>query len=117
MPSTTTFETGDIVSVEFPYSDLRGSKRRPGLVLSCDDEDLLLARVTTRPPREPGDVALSDWAGAALPRPSTVRLTKLATVDRRLVLLRIGRVSDDDGKRVFRALEDWLTAVGEILGR
>jgi hypothetical protein len=51
MPSMTSFETGDVVSVEFPYSDFQGRKRRPGLVLSGDEEDLLLARITTRPAR------------------------------------------------------------------
>jgi hypothetical protein len=54
----TNFDPGDIVSVEFPYWDLQGRKRRPGLVLSGDDEDLLLARITTRPAREAGDMSL-----------------------------------------------------------
>ena len=43
MPSTTSFKIGDIVSVQFPYSDLQGSKRRPGLVLDVDEKDVLLA--------------------------------------------------------------------------
>jgi hypothetical protein len=49
MPSTTSFKVGDIVSVNFPYSDLQGYKRRPGLVLHFDQQDLLLARITTQP--------------------------------------------------------------------
>ena len=84
--STTSFRPGEVVSVEFPYSDFQGRKRRPGLVLSADDEDLLLARITTRPPRDSGDIALAEWRAASLPKPSTVRLAKLATVDHRLVL-------------------------------
>ena len=107
----TSFETGDIVSVEFPYSDLQGRKRRPGLVLSGDDEDLLLARITTRPALGEGEVALADWSGAGLPKPSTVRLTKLATVDRRLVLRRIGRLSPEDGAALIRSLREWLEAL------
>jgi len=104
----TSFETGDVVSVEFPYSDLQGRKRRPGLVLSGDEEDLLLARITTRPARAAGDFALADWSGAGLPKPSTVRLTKLATVDRRLVLRQIGRISPKDGSALVRSLRSWL---------
>ena len=72
----TNFDPGDIVSVDFPYSDLQGRKRRPGLVLSGDNEDLLLARITTRPAAEQGDIALSGWSEAGLPRPSTIRLAK-----------------------------------------
>ncbi len=66
-------ETGDVVAVDFPYSDLQGRKRRPGLVFSIDESDILLARITTRPPREPEDVLPENWSAAALPKPSTVR--------------------------------------------
>ena len=76
-------DIGDIVSVEFPFSDLLGRKRRPGLVLAVDTHDALLARLTTHPPRDLNDTALRLWAEAGLPQPSTVRLTKLATIDRR----------------------------------
>lgn len=27
------YKVGDVVSIEFPFSDLQGQKRRPGLVL------------------------------------------------------------------------------------
>jgi len=54
----TNCEVGDIVSVEFRFSDLQGEKRRPGLVLAADDIDVLLARLTTHPPRGTSDVAL-----------------------------------------------------------
>lgn len=107
----TPFEPGDLVSIEFPYSDLQGRKRRPGLVLSIDKEDVLLARITTRPPRSDGDVPIKDWMSSALPKPSTVRLAKLATVDTRLVLHRIGRISPADGKSVLQALSKWLLAL------
>lgn len=43
------FRVGEIVSVEFPFSDLQTHKRRPGLVLISSDVDLLVARVTTHP--------------------------------------------------------------------
>jgi len=108
----TNFDPGDIVSVEFPYSDLQGRKRRPGLVLSGDDEDVLLARITTRPAREAGDVTRVEWSEAGLP-PSTVRLAKLATVDRRLVIRRIGRIGAADGSNVLGALGKWLQATAD----
>jgi mRNA interferase MazF len=109
----TNFDPGDIVSVEFPYSDLQGRKRRPGLVLSGDKEDVLLARITTRPVREVGDVNLVEWSEAGLPRPSTVRLAKLATVDQRLVIRRIGRIGTTDGSNIVEALEKWLREMAD----
>ncbi len=99
----TKFRAGDIVSVEFPFSDLQTRKRRPGLVLVAGDVDLLIARMTTRPPRDPSDVVLNHWAEIGLPRASTVRLTRLATVDRRLVRHNIGRLHPEDSQAVAQA--------------
>ena len=50
--SMTEFKAGDVVSVEFPFSDLGTYKRRPGLVLVSGDADLLMARLTTHAPRD-----------------------------------------------------------------
>jgi mRNA interferase MazF len=91
---------GDVVSVEFPFSDLQGRKRRPGLVLAVDSNDALLARLTTHPARNAIDVALRGWSETGLPKASTVRLTKLAAVDRRLIHHWIGRLTSDRGHAV-----------------
>ena len=111
----TKFRTGDIVSVEFPFSDLQTHKRRPGLVLVSGDVDLLVARVTTRPPRDPSDVALNHWAKIGLPRASTVRLTKLATVDQRLVHQSIGRLHSEDSRAVAQAWQQMAVTVATEL--
>jgi hypothetical protein len=69
------------------------------LVLAADDHDVLLARLTTHPPRDSSDVTLQDWSAIGLPRSSTVRLSKLATVDARLVHHKIGHLHADDCKQ------------------
>ncbi len=107
----TKFRAGDIVSVEFPFSDLQTHKRRPGMVLVGGDVDLLIARVTTRPPRASSDVALNHWAEIGLPRASTVRLTKLATVDQRLVHHNIGRLHSEDSQAVAQAWQQLAATV------
>lgn len=99
----TACKIGDVVSVEFPFSDLQTHKRRPGLVLVSGDFDLLVARLTTHPPREASDVLLKRWSEIRLPRASTVRLAKLATIDHRLVHHKIGRLHPDDGRAVANA--------------
>lgn len=106
---------GDLVAVEFPFSDLQFRKRRPGLVLAADSNDVLLARLTTHPPRDPSDVALLRWSEAGLPKPSTIRLIKLATVDQRLIHHRIGRLQPEDAEAVARAVETWLATVSAAL--
>ena len=106
----TEFSAGDIVSVEFPFSDLQIRKRRPGLVLFCEDADMLVARLTTHEPRVASDVALEFWAESGLPRASTVRLGKLATIDRRLVSHKIGRLHSADCKAVAQAWQLFASA-------
>jgi mRNA interferase MazF len=106
----TTFKAGDVVSVEFPFSDYQALKRRPGLVVIAGEMDLLVARITTHPPRDASDVALQHWAEAGLPRVSAIRLAKLAAIDRRLVHHKIGRLHPDDGRAVVQAWQQMTTA-------
>lgn len=99
------FKAGDIVLVEFPFSHLRGQKRRPGPALLSQDADVLLARVTTQAPRSLSDIALTHWGAVGLPKASTVRLTKQVTIDRRLVQRRVGRLHPDDRRAVADGLK------------
>ncbi len=113
----TPFKAGDVVAVEFPFSDLQTYKRRPGLVLVSGEMDLLVARLTTHPPREASDVAMRRWSEIGLPRASTIRLTKLATIDHRLVHHKIGHLHPDDGRAVVQAWQQVTTALAAELGK
>jgi mRNA interferase MazF len=99
----TPFKPGDVVAVEFPFTDFQTFKRRPGLVLAAGETDLLVARLTTHPPRKASDVTMGRWSETGLPRASTIRLTKLVTIDARLVHHKIGRLHGDDVKSVVQA--------------
>jgi mRNA interferase MazF len=101
----TAFRVGEVVSVEFPFTDMQGRKRRPGVVLAIDSSDLLLARITTHEPRDPFDVPLDDWASIGLPKPSTVRLVKLVSIDARLVHHSIGVLSLVDRTTLSQSVE------------
>jgi len=111
----TTFRVGDIVSIEYPFSDLRTHKHRPGLVLVRRDVDLVIARVTTHPPHDQSDVALNRWAEVGLPQASTVRLTKLATIDHRLIHHIIGRLHSEDSLAVVQAWQQMAATVVTLL--
>lgn len=106
----TPFRVGDVVSVEFPFSDFQTYKRRPGLVLVGAEMDLLVARLTTHPPRDASDIAMKRWSEIGLPRASTIRLTKLATIDHRLIHHTIGRLHADDGRAVAQAWQQMANA-------
>ena len=99
----------DVVVVPFPYSDRLAEKRRPALVVSHHDLPTRLGRVwvamiTSVAHEELGDVALGNHVAAGLPVPSTLRASKLATVDANRVVRVAGQLSDDDQRQARRAL-------------
>jgi mRNA interferase MazF len=99
------YPAGDIVLLAFPFSDAAGSKRRPALVLlDTGDDDIVLARVTSQLSAAPEDVALDEWQQAGLLLPSVVRLHKVATLQRKLVDRKLGRLSPGDWARVALTL-------------
>lgn len=113
----TPFRPGDIVAVEFPFTDFRFSKRRPGLVLAISETDLLMARITTHPPRDSSDVAMQHWLKSSLPRPSKIRLTKLATIDSRLVHHKVGRIHSDDAQLVVQAWQQMAAVLASAVAK
>ena len=95
------YTPGDIVLLEFPFSDAVGVKRRPALVLlDTGDEDVLVARVTSHITHTAFDVELMEWEQAGLLLPSTVRLHKLATLEKRLIRRKLGTLTVEDWRRV-----------------
>jgi mRNA interferase MazF len=103
MPSTIIFKRGDIILVPFPFTDLSSAKQRPALVVSSDalnaaSHDVLVAAITSQIPANlaaedflspPGDLT-----ACGLPKPSMVRVAKLAALHRQLVIRRIGTMPD-----------------------
>ncbi len=99
-----TFEKWDVVVVPFPFTDRNESKRRPALVLSNRKFNghghTVMAMITSSAHGPwPGDTILGQYESAGLDRPCTVRL-KLFTLDNRIVLERISRLSHADAKAV-----------------
>lgn len=99
------FDKGDIVLLPFPFTNLKTTKRRPGLVISPkvfnksgDTTILLMTSNTATLPRE-GDVLVQKYKEAGLPKPTLVRM-KFVTIANALILKRIGKLPTADMKRV-----------------
>ena len=104
MPS---YAAGDVVLREFPFTGSTGSKRRPALILlDTGDDDVVVARVTGQLSATPQDVTLDEWQQAGLLLPSVVRLHKVATLQRKLVDKKLGRLTPGDWSRVVLTLRD-----------
>lgn len=100
----------DVVLVSFPFTDLSGTRVRPGLVVGrVNGHDLIVAFITSRVGTVNGRDALAehtlnrsdaDFPAAGLKTDSIIRLDKLATLNRGLVRRRIGRISAGAGAAV-----------------
>jgi mRNA interferase MazF len=100
----TVYRPGEVLLVVFPFTGGQG-KRRPALVIAdSGDNDLLLARITTQPARTSLDVAILDWQQAGLLTASIVRVDKLATIEKGLIVRSFGTISSPDRRRVGDAL-------------
>jgi len=113
--STTIFEFGDIVLVPFPYTDQSASKKRPAIVVSSPQlsnrfPDLILMPVTSqvRLPLMPGEVLISAWQIAGLLKPSVAKPV-LMTLQKTLILRRLGRLDVVDRQAVAAMLQQILT--------
>lgn len=113
MPSTTTYRRGQVVVVEVPFSDSAGVKLRPALIVSAaafhrDLLDVIVCPVSSQPRyyHRPGvgDCPLTDWRRVGLRYPSTVRVSKLLAVDKRIVRRALGVLSARDLAQVASTL-------------
>ncbi|MCF8302798.1 MAG: type II toxin-antitoxin system PemK/MazF family toxin [Bacteroidales bacterium] len=98
-------QKGDIVLIQFPFSDLSGNKKRPALVLVGRELDITVAFISTQLKwKEPTDILLKPTNENGLKRDSIIRLAKLATIDKGLALGLIGRVDKHNIQAINRNL-------------
>ncbi|MEG4495753.1 type II toxin-antitoxin system PemK/MazF family toxin [Microcoleus sp. F10-C6] len=102
----TTIEPGDFWVANIPFTSGAGFKKRPVLLLWLDGEDVVAAAVTSAKPRTQTDVLLNDWSASGLRVASTVRLSRLDSLEKSLLLGKIGQISQPDAAEVKRVW-DW----------
>ena len=97
---TSIVEFGDVYVCAFPFTSGRDAKARPVLVLVDLGLDCLVCRITSVPHQGFLDISLTKWQDAGLEKPSTIRLSRLVTIEKSLLKIRIGKLASDDLKRV-----------------
>jgi mRNA-degrading endonuclease toxin of MazEF toxin-antitoxin module len=105
MPSTTTFRRGQVIVVNVPFSNHSGVKPRPALVMSAetfhrDLPDVIVCPISSQPRyyRRPGtgDCPIHAWRTVGLRHPSTVRISKVLAVDKRIIKKALGPLPQQD---------------------
>ncbi len=110
MPPTTGYKLGDVVLVPFPFTDQTGTKKRPAIIVSSDAyharrRDAIIMAVTSqiKPTAVFGEVTITEWKKAGLLQPSVTKPI-LTTVEKGLVIRKLGQLQDVDLKAVQNAL-------------
>lgn len=103
-----------IVTVPFPFTDKAQSKRRPALVLSNKnhqkntDHITLLMVTSAKKSTWKSDHLIEDMPCTGLNSPSIIR-QKLFTIDIRLIVECIGKLSEQDAKKIKNILKKHLS--------
>ena len=112
MSNAPPFKRGDVVLVPFPFTDLTGQKRRPAIVLAvgAHSDDVILAFISSIVPKTlaKADVLLQignkHFKQTGLKVSSIIRLNKLATIEKRLIRRRLGKLHATQLPKIDRAL-------------
>jgi mRNA interferase MazF len=106
-----TYQIGDLLLVDFPFTASGPGKPRPALViLDTGDADLLLARITTQDYGSSFDVRISLWHQAGLLAPSVVRLHKFATLAKSRIHKQLGALQSTDRQVVAAKMMQFAAA-------
>ncbi|MGQ9640610.1 MAG: type II toxin-antitoxin system PemK/MazF family toxin [Candidatus Bathycorpusculaceae bacterium] len=101
---------GKIVLIPFPFTDLTAAKLRPALVLFEGERDVVVAFVSSRVPQK---LALADvlvkeshpeFVLTGLKVSSVIKLDKIATLLKDLVVGEIGELGDELKRKVNQRL-------------
>ncbi|MBT3387761.1 MAG: type II toxin-antitoxin system PemK/MazF family toxin [Desulfobacula sp.] len=91
------YKLGTIILTPFPFTDLAGTKVRPALIVSKTnpgEQDVIVCFITSKSERNQYAVKIDNTTETGLKVPSTVRLDKIATIEKKVVLGELGKVQN-----------------------
>lgn len=106
----TKHKRGDVVLVDFGFSEGVGSKKRPALIISTDSyhknrQEVIIAAVTSNTERILfGDTKLDEWKEARLVHPSLVTGI-IRTIKDSMIIHKLGTLSHKDFQNVEENLK------------
>jgi mRNA-degrading endonuclease toxin of MazEF toxin-antitoxin module len=115
----TTYKRGDVVVVNVVFTGQAGNKPRPALVVSADAfhkklPDLVVCPISSQPrfftKPSTGDHPLKHWKAVGLRHPSTVRITNIVAVEKKIIKRVLGAAHAHD----LAAVEQGLRAAFDL---
>ena len=103
------FTVGSVVSVKFPFSNLKGQKIRPALVLAeVEFGNLILCQITSKPYTSKIAISIKskDFAKGNLPVVSFVRPDKLFTADTAVIKDVVGLLTPKMKNKILKSVRE-----------
>ncbi|HSK73651.1 MAG TPA: type II toxin-antitoxin system PemK/MazF family toxin [Pyrinomonadaceae bacterium] len=107
----TNYKFGEIVLVPFPFTDQKGTKKRPAVIVSSSAYnlarlDLVLMAITSQIGKivQNDEIEILEWRKAGLLKPSVVKPV-FTTIEKNLILKRLGNLEDNDKENLKKLLE------------
>ena len=106
-------EQGSILLVPIPFTDLSSKKRRPVIVISNNTynqktNDLVVVAMTSNPSEEPYSFTItsSNLDKGTLNHPGKVRVDKIYTISKSIVVKTFGQVNQEVLERIRETLQN-----------
>ena len=94
---------GDIIVIDFPFSSLKESKRRPVLILKIPKgEDVIVNQITGSSYKKSVEIRIEnkDFKHGSLKRESFIRIDKIGSVEKSLIKYKIGSLKPEKFKEI-----------------
>ncbi len=111
MQNMTTYNFGDVILVPFPFTDQTSTKKRPAVIVSCNNYqserfDLVLIAITSQvnPANSFGEMTITEWKVAGLIKPSIIKPV-LTTIEKLLVIKKLGQLLEVDTQALKNLLQ------------
>ncbi|MDP3026698.1 MAG: type II toxin-antitoxin system PemK/MazF family toxin [Nanoarchaeota archaeon] len=89
---------GEVVVIEFPYSNLKEFKRRPVLILKVPKgEDIIVLQITSSSYEKSVEISLKneDFRQGGLKKDSYIRIDKISSIEKSLIKYKAGSLKQE----------------------
>ena len=98
------YSKGDIIIINFPFSDLINAKKRPMVVLAEKGEDIIGCAVTSNPHSE--GIPIENFEEGNLPLKSKIKYWQIHTFLKDLAIKKVASVSKSTHKELLKKIND-----------
>ena len=103
----TMFSKGDIVIIQFPFSDFANAKKRPMVVLAERGQDLIGCAITSNPDSE--GIPIDRFQEGSLPLQSKIKYWQISTFAQEITLKRVAKITRATHQELLRKIAELFT--------